>query len=402
MKNIISKYKKLSIITKASVWAFIANVVQRGVTVIATPLFTRILTTEEYAQYTLYQSWHDIFIIFVSMNVFNYCTYSAMKEYEDDRDGFIATAQTLTTGLAIICFALYYFVQIICGNVLGFPLPIVILMFVDMVFFASFNLWCTKKRYEFKYRVMTFLSILIGIMGPVLGVLAIYYLPNKGYGRIYGVAAINILVGLIIYIYNISKSKKIFNLKYVKFIFVYCIPLIPHFLASQILARFDRIMIGDICGESQAGIYSLAYSLSLLLMIFNDAILKSLTPWTYQTIKKSNSAGLNKLKTTATNMVLFVAAANIGLILFAPEAIKIFATSEYYEAIYIIPPVSASVFFTFLFNISWTYLHITVHNSTTFLLSAAYTFNDEHLIPSIISICCGLKVIPKLIILSIM
>ena len=33
--------------------------------------------------------------------------------------------------------------------------------------------------------------------------------------------------------------------------------------------------------------------------------------------------------------------------------------------------------FTFSFNISWTYLHITVHNSTTFLSSAAYTFNDE-------------------------
>lgn len=35
--------------------------------------------------------------------------------------------------------------------------------------------------------------------------------------------------------------------------------------------------------------------------------------------------------------------------------------------------------FTFSFNISWTYLHIMVHNSTTFLLSAAYTFNDEQI-----------------------
>ena len=37
--------------------------------------------------------------------------------------------------------------------------------------------------------------------------------------------------------------------------------------------------------------------------------------------------------------------------------------------------------FTFSFNISWTNLHITVHNSTTFLLSGAYTFNDEQIAP---------------------
>ena len=42
---------------------------------------------------------------------------------------------------------------------------------------------------------------------------------------------------------------------------------------------------------------------------------------------------------------------NIVLILFAPEAVKLFATDEYYEAIYIIPAVSASVYFTFLFNV---------------------------------------------------
>ena len=168
---------------KASFWAFVANIIQRGISILATPVFTRILTTEEYAQYTLYQSWHDIFIIFTSLNVFNYAAYTAMIKFEDDKDGFISSAQTLTTGLTLICFGIYYVIHIFCGDILGFSLPVVILMFLDMLFFAVFNLWTAKQRFEYKYRIMTALSIFIGIIGPVLGVFLIYNMnTDKGYG----------------------------------------------------------------------------------------------------------------------------------------------------------------------------------------------------------------------------
>lgn len=50
-------------------------------------------------------------------------------------------------------------------------------------------------------------------------------------------------------------------------------------------------------------------------------------------------------------MLLMVATVNLMLILFAPEAIRFFAPEEYYEAVYIIPSVSASVYFMFLFNV---------------------------------------------------
>ena len=85
------------------------------------------------------------------------------------------------------------------------------------------------------------------------------------------------------------------------------------------------------------------------MIIVNDSIMKVLTPWTYQQINKNQKTAL--LKANINYMLVLVAFANIMLILFAPEAIKIFATKEYYEAIYIIPPVSASIYYTFLFNV---------------------------------------------------
>ena len=39
------------------------------------------------------------------------------------------------------------------------------------------------------------------------------------------------------------------------------------------------------------------------------------------------------------------------LIIFAPELLKIIASKEYGEAVYVIPPVAMSTFFTFMYNI---------------------------------------------------
>jgi hypothetical protein len=42
----------------------------------------------------------------------------------------------------------------------------------------------------------------------------------------------------------------------------------------------------------------------------------------------------------------------IALILFAPEAIKLLAPEEYYEGIYVIPPVVLGLYFTFIGNVT--------------------------------------------------
>lgn len=344
------KYLNLSLATKATIWAFVASMIQKGISVISTPIFTRILSTEQYAQYTIYQSWHEIFIIFISLNVFNYATYTGLTKYSDDRENFISSAQSVISILSILIFIIYSIIHLFFVKIVDFSFPVIVVMFLDMLFFSSFSLWAAKERMDFKYKMVTIYSIIIGVVGPIISIILIFTMPNNnGLGRIFGTAFINIAIGLICYFLNFKKSNKLLKPEYAKFIFLYCIPLIPHFLSTQILTRFDRIMINDICGPSKAGIYSLAYSLSSLLLIVNDAIFKSLTPLTYKVIKEE--IGINKLKESVTGLTLLVAILNFILILLAPEAVKIFAPIEYYEAIYIIPSVSASVYLTYLFNL---------------------------------------------------
>lgn len=348
LEKFVVKYEGLSISMRAAIWFLIANMIQKGMNIISTPVFTRMMTTGEYGQYSLYQSWRDIIFIFATLNIFNYAASKAMTKYSEKQDSFVAASQGLITCLTVICFLIYYVLWIFKGDILGLPMSVVIGLFLEILFVSAFNLWACKVRFNNHYKLLVLLSIVMGGLSPIAGTFAVINSVHKGIARIYATILVNCMVGIFIYFYNFKKGRVIFNKELWLYSLKFCIPLIPHFLASQILIKSDRIMIEKMCGLAQTGIYSLAYSVSMLMSIISDAINQVLIPWTY---KKISQKKFEDIKTPVSFIIVLVAISNLGLILIAPELVAVFATKEYYEAIYIIPPVAMSVFFIFLFNV---------------------------------------------------
>lgn len=101
-------------------------------------------------------------------------------------------------------------------------------------------------------------------------------------------------------------------------------------------------------GESKVGIYNLAYSLALIMTLFNNALLQTVEPWLY---KKINSKEVKDISKVAYTTLVLIAAVNILLIAVAPEAVKIFAPPEYADAIWIIPSVAMSVYFMYSYSL---------------------------------------------------
>ena len=66
---LIEKYKKMPLGVKASFWYTVCSILQRCISVFTVPLFTRLLSTEQYGLLALYQSWTGIFIIFTTLNL---------------------------------------------------------------------------------------------------------------------------------------------------------------------------------------------------------------------------------------------------------------------------------------------------------------------------------------------
>lgn len=112
-------------------------------------------------------------------------------------------------------------------------------------------------------------------------------------------------------------------------------------MSIMLLGQSDRIMIKYYCGDDKVGIYNLAYQVSMIMNIFISAINNSLVPWTYEQLKNKK---YNNIKSAANKLCIFVALLTSALIIVAPEFIMILGTSEYLDAVVIIPPVALSVY----------------------------------------------------------
>lgn len=107
-------------------------------------------------------------------------------------------------------------------------------------------------------------------------------------------------------------------------------------------------MIQKMVGESAAGVYSLAYSMAMILSMINTSILQAIRPWVFQRIKAGEK---EKIQPVVVSAILVVAFCNIMLISFAPELVAIFAPGSYSGAIDLMPPITLAVLFAFLYNL---------------------------------------------------
>ncbi len=91
MIEFINKYKRISIQTKAAIWFSLCNLFIKGISFITVPLFTRIMSNEEYGTLSLFLAYEQIAMILATWEIqmgayqkgifkycflFHYCYYT--------------------------------------------------------------------------------------------------------------------------------------------------------------------------------------------------------------------------------------------------------------------------------------------------------------------------------------
>jgi len=346
MKVLLEKYRNLPVEVKASGWYMICNVVQNALGFLTLPIFSRILTTEQYGLYSVYLTWMNLLVIFTNLNlqfgVFN----TAMIRFEKDRDGFISAMQGLTTVLSLGWLVIYILASDLWNKLFQLPTLIMVVMAFEMLFFPAKDYWSGKLRFDYKYKATVIYTIALAFINPLVCILAILSTDgDKGIVRILAAAIINIGFYAVIYVKNFVKGKVFFNKEYWKYALEFGLPLVVYYLSQMIFNQSDKLMIQHMEGLDKAGIYSLVYSCSVVVVFVINAINGAYVPWKYQKIRDkeyTSVAKVSELIATAIGVILFL------VILGGPELVKIIASEEYYEAIWIMPPVIGSLFFLFM------------------------------------------------------
>ena len=332
----------------------ISSFATSGINYIVTPIFTRLLTNSQYGTVAVYNSWYALIRVFASMTlIFPGVLNVGLYEHKKDRWKYLSSMLGVTTISTVIISIIYILFSNQVINLLGLSNSLIILMLLMCFSQPATTFWTFKQRYEYKYKITFYITVGSAILAQFLSIIAVVLFDANGFQqldqvRLWSSGLINIAVGLVLYVYICRKGKGFWDLPLWKHTIVVAIPLIPHYLGSELLSSIDKIMISQMVGDDKAGIYSLAAILSSIGVLLWRALNVMFAPFINEKLGEREFSSVRKnvkplLKTAG---ILCVIAA-----LAAPEIISILATDEYLEGIYVVPPIAAGVFIHALYDI---------------------------------------------------
>lgn len=333
---------------KASFWFLIATFLQKGLAAITTPIFSRIMSTADYGKFGVFQSWHGIIAIIIGLSLPAGVHVQGLIKFNQERKVFSSSLQGLSVTMIAAWFLVYILFHSFWNSLFELTTIQMICMFVIIWSTAAFSFWANEQRVTYSYKPLVAITVTAAVFSSVLEIVLVTYFNDKATARIIGCALANLLCYGWCFFRQQKKGRVFYSKSFWTYALGFNLPLIPHYLSQVVLNSADRIMIERMVGDSEAGIYTLAYSLAVLGTMFTAALLQTLNPWIYQKIKDRDVAGIAPV---AYATMILVALINLLLILLAPEILRIFAPAPYYDAVWIIPPVAMSGFFMYCYDL---------------------------------------------------
>ena len=354
MSKLLNKYHSLSSPLKASLWFVACSFLQKGIAMLTTPIFTRIMTPEAYGHFSVYNSWYNIIYVFATLELAAGVYTRGLVKNEEDQDAFSSSLLGLSTVCISAFFGIYLIFHSQINSMLDLSTFLMIFMFVEIWANAVFQFWSNKERANFRYKKLVFLTLVYVVLRPALSVAFIMnaQAQHQVEARIVATVVVCVLLFASLYFLMMRKGKRFYDKKYWLYALKFNIPLVPHYLSQILLGQSNKILIDKLCGAEYAAFYSVAYSVAMVLLVLNSSISGTMNPWIYKTIKAKDYQKIGKV---SYSILVLVAVANFAVIAVAPELLKIMAPANYQSALWVIPPLTASVYFTFLYSLFATF-----------------------------------------------
>ncbi len=323
---------------KSSIWYTIANVSIRAVAIITTPIYTGMLTTADYGKANTFNSWIDVFNVFACLCVV-YSIGRAKLDFRDRFDEYMSALQGLSSSFGFILLVLAFIFRDALSAFIRYEVPLAVGLFAYLCVSPSVEYMMQKCRYEYRYKENILISVItcVGQVGLSI-ILMLLFSDSRYIGKILGVMLPTAIMGIVFYIQFIVRGKVFYNREYWIYALKIGLPMIPHGLAMILLAQMDRIMVKDLVGDAQSGLYIFGYSFASLLMIFTNAIGQAWLPWFNETLFEGRRDRIMQIQ---KKLVLLGCFLSFAFIVAAPEALMLLSISNdsYWVAKHVVPPI---------------------------------------------------------------
>lgn len=384
-KKILAKVRETDLFEslKHSATYFSANVATQAVAFISIPIFTRILSEAEYGIIEVFKSY-----MFIGATIFSLNSFASVSRYyfekNDDFPKFIGSTLTLVLVTFLFSSTILFIFKDSLAELMQLPGDLIFYLILASFFTVILRIFqqvvVPQKRSKDELKV----SILRAVTLLALSVILITSLETDKYlGQIWAVLIVGFIISVYIFYLIKDDLRLSFDIKHFKYILNYSVPLLPYHISALILAQFSRLMINSSSGSAEAGLFSFAFNIGMILSVVNISTNKAILPDFFDFLDKGEFKRLDQLIRKMFSVVLFAA---LGLVLFAKEIVTIMADEKFHVALSIVPIIVTAYVFDAIFII---YSRYVIHSKKTYFLSVSL------IIAGVVNVLLNLYYIPE-------
>ena len=335
----------LNLFLKNSFIYIIGNVLIKGSVIFLIPIYTRYLTPLEYGVVDLFVIISTLINLAIPLEIVQSVTRFYQGSDKANQKEYVSTAFIFT----LIMYFIFISISLVFADELTlwlldninykniYILAIFSISSGGIFYFAQNQLKCQLKAKE---------NILCSIINvffiSIISVLLMIFSDMKVESIFIGQIAGN-MIALYFSIYLAKHSYQfIFVFKKLKEMIIFSIPIVLSSLAVFVSLYIDRIIIKDLLGLYEFGVYGLAYKFAMVAGLIMLGFQSSLTPLIYKHYAEKETP--TNISNFFDNFVIFALFVLIGSILFSKEIVIFMSTESYYSAENLIPILVMAVF----------------------------------------------------------
>ncbi len=333
-------------VMKAGIGYTLGDVIIKGISFLTIPIFTRLMSPEQFGLYSTFFSYENLLMIILGMSLY-LSVKPAYNEFGNGIDGYVSNLILMMLPLTSVIVLTSLFIG---ESFIGYPGYMIAVMAIISFSNSVVSIYYERISIEYQFKKYLIVSAVTTIGSSILAFFLILFVTKTEtyIGRTLGLAVMYFLSAAVLTVILFKKSRPRLSSEYSKFALKFSLPLIPQAFFLIIIGQYGKIAITNLVGDKEAGIYGFAFSLIQVLQVIIVAMGSVFTPWFFEKFKDGK---LEAIRKRSGHYVILFAIITVGFMALCPEVIKIMADAEYYDSVSLMNPLSIGLFFYFLYQI---------------------------------------------------
>ena len=380
----------------------IGNYLIKGLSFLAVPVFTRLMSTADFGTFGTFSALESI--LYLPAGLALHTSFkNAWARCGEDRgryELYVSEAARLILLIACGALAVTAILRQPLERLVGLSLPVLLLLVVYSAGAAVLSCRYADATLFYDYRKYLLLSGAYSVGNIVFSLILILtvFRSQRAMGRILGAVIAMTLPAAVSAVEMLSRgraaqgegkadrdrgaqadeegrSRAASRSGMLRWGLRLSIPTIPNGISQIILAEFDRILIARLCSAQEAGIYTMAFHVFTIGSVAAQSLENVWYPWSFEKFKAAETMDQGKTDVAGTNdgqernaaqwriqaekwhevragaefCILLLAAVYCMLMLLVPEVVRIMGGAAYMEAVPAAIPMLAGGFFASLY-----------------------------------------------------